>query len=495
MGKTLYLETSSGISGDMFVAAMIDLGADPEALERALNSIPADGFMVEISSVKKSGIACCDFNVILDEAHENHDHDMAYLYGPAPVSSAAPQEEAHHCHCHEDEEAHHCHCHEDEEAHHCHCHEDEEAHHCHCHEDEEAHHCYCHEEEEAHHCHGRGGEEPHHHHEHHHHHGRHLAEILDIIDATDMADSAKALAGKMFHIVAEAESLAHHMSLEEVHFHEVGAIDSIVDIIAAAVTFDSLGITDVIIPCLTEGRGTVRCQHGVLPVPVPATMNIIEAYDMPLTIMEAKGEYVTPTGAAIAAAICTTHQLPKAFRIVRTGLGAGKRAYTERTNILRAYLIEGKPLEEDKDEIVKLETDIDDSTGEALGYTIDRLMQAGALDVHYSPVYMKKNRPAWELTVICRKSKMEALEDIIFKETTTIGIREFPSVMRSILRRNQKQVETPFGIAEVKEVALPGERRFYPEYESVKAIAEKEHLPFAEIYHLVKALAEQNDPE
>ena len=557
MGKTLYLETSSGISGDMFVAAMIDLGADPEALERALNSIPADGFMVEISSVKKSGIACCDFNVILDAAHENHDHDMAYLYGPAPVSSAAPQEEAHHCHCHEDEEAHHCHCHEDEEAHHCHCHEDEEAHHCHCHEDEEAphchchedeeahhchchedeeahhchchedeeahhchchedeeahhchchedeeahhchchedeeaHHCHCHEEEEAHHCHCHE-EEPHHHHEHHHH-GRHLAEIMDIIDATDMTDSAKALAGKMFHIVAEAESLAHHMPLEEVHFHEVGAIDSIVDIIAAAVTFDSLGITDVIIPCLTEGRGTVRCQHGVLPVPVPATMNIIEAYDMPLTIMEAKGEYVTPTGAAIAAAICTTHQLPKAFRIVRTGLGAGKRDYTERTNILRAYLIEGNAMEEGKDEIVKLETDIDDSTGEALGYTIDRLMQAGALDVHYSPVYMKKNRPAWELTVICKKSRMEELEDIIFKETTTIGIREFPSVMRSILRRNQKQVETPFGIAEVKEVALPGERRFYPEYESVKAIAEKEHLPFAEVYHLVKALAEQNE--
>ena len=491
MGKTLYLETSSGISGDMFVAAMIDLGADPEALERALNSIPADGFMVEISSVKKSGIACCDFNVILDAAHENHDHDMAYLYGPAPVTAAAPQEEEHHCHCHEDEEAHHCYCHEDEEAHHCHCHEDEEAHHCHCHEEEEAHHCHCHEDEEAHHCHGHGGEEPHHHE--HHHHGRHLAEIMGIIDATDMTDSAKALAGKMFHIVAEAESLAHHMPLEEVHFHEVGAIDSIVDIISAAVTFDSLGITDVIIPCLTEGRGTVRCQHGVLPVPVPATMNIIEAYDMPLTIMEAKGEYVTPTGAAIAAAICTTHQLPKAFRIVATGLGAGKRAYTERTNILRAYLIEGNAMEEGKDEIVKLETDIDDSTGEALGYTIDRLMQAGALDVHYSPVYMKKNRPAWELTVICKKSRMEELEDIIFKETTTIGIREFPSVMRSILRRNQKQVETPFGIAEVKEVALPGERRFYPEYESVKAIAEKNHLPFAEVYHLVKALAEQNE--
>ena len=133
MGKTLYLETSSGISGDMFVAAMIDLGADPEALERALNSIPADGFMVEISSVKKSGIACCDFNVILDAAHENHDHDMAYLYGSAPVTAAAPQEEEHHCHGCEDEEAHHCHCHDDEEVPHCHCHDDEEALPCHCH--------------------------------------------------------------------------------------------------------------------------------------------------------------------------------------------------------------------------------------------------------------------------------------------------------------------------------------------------------------------------
>ena len=304
-----------------------------------------------------------------------------------------------------------------------------------------------------------------------------------------MTDSAKALANKIFRIVAEAESKAHNLPLEEVHFHEVGAIDSIVDIIAAAVCFDDLGISDVIVPKLTEGTGTVRCQHGVLPVPVPATLHIVEDYDMPLEIMNAKGEYVTPTGAAIAAALCTTHTLPSSFRVLATGLGAGKRAYTERTNILRAFLIESGEMGE-KDEVVKIETDIDDCTGEALGYTMEKLLQAGALDVHYTPIYMKKNRPAWELTVICKESQMEALEDIIFQETTTIGIREFTSVMRSVLHRQQVQVETPYGLAEVKQISLHGEDRFYPEYESVKKLAEESDRPFMEIYDMVKAAAE-----
>lgn len=505
MGKSIYLETSSGISGDMFVAAMLDLGADVDVLAQALNSIPADGFSVEVSRVQKSGIDCCDFNVILDAEHENHDHDMAYLYGPEPVATETVEDHPH-CHCHEDdeEEHHHCHCHDDgeNEHHHCHCHEEggEEHHHCHCHDEgeEEHHHCHCHEEgeEEHHHCHcHEEGEEHHHDHgegHHHHHHGghvhRHLADVEAIIAGTDMTDSAKALANRIFRIVAEAESKAHNLPLEEVHFHEVGAIDSIVDIIAAAVCFDDLGISDVIVPKLTEGTGTVRCQHGVLPVPVPATLHIVEDYDMPLEIMNAKGEYVTPTGAAIAAALCTTHTLPASFRVLATGLGAGKRAYTERTNILRAFLIESGETGE-KDEVVKIETDIDDCTGETLGYTMEKLLKAGALDVHYTPIYMKKNRPAWELTVICKESQMEALEDIIFQETTTIGIREFTSVMRSVLQRQQVQVETPYGMAEVKQISLHGEDRFYPEYESVKQLAEENDLPFVEVYDMVKAVA------
>ena len=474
------MEASSGIAGDMFVASLLDLGADRKVLEKALDSIPAKGFKVEISRVQKAGIDCCDFNVILDKEHENHDHDMAYLYGPLPVAEAhlhgeEDHDHEHHCHCHDGEEDH-------DHEHHCHCHDGEEDH-------DHEHHCHCHdgEEDHEHHCHCHGGEGHHHDHDHHHHHEhRHLADVEAVIDGTDMTEPARALAKKIFRIVAEAESKAHNLPIEEVHFHEVGAIDSIVDIIAAAVCFDDLGISDVIVPKLCEGTGSVRCQHGVLPVPVPATLNIVTAYHMPLEIMEAKGEYVTPTGAAIAAALCASHSLPASFTIVKTGLGAGKRDYKERTNIFRAILIDTGEGPGDKDEVVKLESDIDDASGEVLGYTMKRLMEAGALDVHYSPIYMKKNRPAWELTVICKEETKDALEDIIFSETTTIGIREFTSVMRSILRREEREVDTAYGKVKVKEVTIHGEKRRYPEYESVKALAEEKGVPFQTVFDLVK---------
>ena len=307
-----------------------------------------------------------------------------------------------------------------------------------------------------------------------------------VIDGTDMTESARALAKKIFRIVAEAESKAHNLPIEEVHFHEVGAIDSIVDIISAAVCFDSLNITNVIVPKLSEGTGTVRCQHGVLPVPVPATLNIVTAYHMPLEIMDAKGEYVTPTGAAIAAALATSHSLPASFTILKTGLGAGKRDYKERTNILRAILIDDGGGDWEKDEVVKLESDIDDASGEVLGYTMKKLMDAGALDVHFSPIYMKKNRPAFELTVICKEEKKKEMEEIIFRETTTIGIREFSSLMRSILHREEKKVDTSFGPVKVKEVTLGSEKRRYPEYESVKKLAEEKHVPFQAVFDEAK---------
>lgn len=458
------MEASSGIAGDMFVAALLDLGADRKALDRAVSSIPAKGFTVEIGRVQKAGIDCCDFNVILDRDHENHDHDMAYLYGPLPEVREEVHEE-HHCHCHEEE-------HDHGEGHHCHCHEDDhgEEHHCHCHEEE-------HHHEEGHH---------HHHGESHHHEHRHLKDVEAVIDGTDMTESARALAKKIFRIVAEAESKAHNLPIEEVHFHEVGAIDSIVDIISAAVCFDSLNITNVIVPKLSEGTGTVRCQHGVLPVPVPATLNIVTAYHMPLEIMDAKGEYVTPTGAAIAAALATSHSLPASFTILKTGLGAGKRDYKERTNILRVILIDDGSGDWEKDEVVKLESDIDDASGEVLGYTMKKLMDAGALDVHFSPIYMKKNRPAYELTVICKEDRKEAMENILFSETTTIGIRELAPLMRSVLHREEKEVDTAYGRVQVKEVTLGSEKRCYPEYESVKKLAEEKQVPFQTVFNAVK---------
>lgn len=447
MDKKLYLDCGSGISGDMFVAAMIDLGADPNTLQKALDSIPADGFFVEIGRVKKSGIDCCDFRVRLDDDCENHDHDMDYLYGNLTLAAGSG------CSCHEEP---------DREEHHCHCHE--EGH------DGEAHHC-CRQEKDHHHTH------------------RGLAEILPMIDACDMTETAKELARKIFRIIGEAEAKAHGLPLDEVHFHEVGALDSIVDVVAAAVTFDSLHIKEVIVPKLTEGTGTVRCRHGVMPVPVPATVNIISAYKIPMELTGAKGEYVTPTGAAIAAAISTSHQLPPSFVIKKAGLGAGKRAYTDRSGILRAFLIRGED-DEGRDKVVKLETDIDDCSGEVLGYVMKKLFKAGAKDVHYAPIFMKKNRPAWELTVICREDKVEEMEKIIFTETTTIGIREYP-LRRSILDREEKEVETVYGKASVKQVSLGKMIRSYPEYETVKKLAKKSKVPFMDVFDAVKEAAKK----
>lgn len=447
MDKKLYLDCGSGISGDMFVAAMIDLGADPDALEKALDSLPADGFFVEIGRVKKSGIDCCDFHVHLGDDCENHDHDMDYLYGNLTPAAGSG------CSCHEEP---------DREEHHCHCHE--EGH------DGEAHHC----------C--RQGKDHYHTH-------RGLAEILPMIDACDMTETAKALARKIFRIIGEAEAKAHGLPLDEVHFHEVGALDSIVDVVAAAVTFDSLHIKEVIVPKLTEGTGTVRCRHGVMPVPVPATVNIVSAYKIPMELTGAKGEYVTPTGAAIAAAISTSHQLPPSFVIKKAGLGAGKRAYTDRSGILRAFLIQGEE-NEGRDKVVKLETDIDDCSGEVLGYVMKKLFKAGAKDVHYAPVFMKKNRPAWELTVICGEDKAEELEQIIFTETTTIGIREYP-LMRSILNREEKEVETVYGKAAVKQVTFGDMTRAYPEYDTVKKLAKKNKVPFMDVFDAVKEAAKK----
>lgn len=447
MDKKLYLDCGSGISGDMFVAAMIDLGADPDALEKALESLPADGFFVEISRVKKAGIDCCDFHVHLDDDCENHDHDMDYLYGNLTLAAGSG------CSCHEES---------DREEHHCHCHE--EGH------DGEAHHC----------C--RQGKDHHHTH-------RGLAEILPMIDACDMTETAKALARKIFRIIGEAEAKAHDLPLDKVHFHEVGALDSIVDVVAAAVTFDSLHIKEVIVPKLTEGTGTVRCRHGVMPVPVPATVNIVSAYKIPMELTGAKGEYVTPTGAAIAAAISTSHQLPPSFVIKKAGLGAGKRACTDRSGILRAFLIQGEE-NEGRDKVVKLETDIDDCSGEVLGYVMKKLFKAGAKDVHYAPIFMKKNRPAWELTVICKEDQVEALEQIIFTETTTIGIREYP-LMRSILDREEKEVETVYGKAAVKQVTFRDMTRAYPEYDTVKKLAKRNKVPFMDVFDAVKEAAKK----
>ena len=445
--KSLYLECNAGISGDMLVAALLDLGADKEALDKALQSIPAKGFEYKISRVSKAGVDCCDFDVILDEEHANHDHDMAFLHGngDAVVHSHEHEHEHHHDHEHE------------------------------------------HEHEHSH--------VPHEHHHHHEHRG--LQEVIAIIDATDMSAAAKALALKIFDIIADAEAKAHAVEKNAVHFHEVGAIDSIVDIVAIAVCADTLGVENVIVPELCEGRGTVRCQHGVLPVPVPATANIMQRFGFNVRLLPVQGEFVTPTGAAAAAALMTTDELPQSFKILGIGLGAGKRQY-ERPSILRALLIEDNAQKKNSvnsnafqtDCICQLQSDIDDCSGELLGYTLERLLAAGALDAHYQPVFMKKSRPAWELTVICREEDRAKLEALIFAETTTIGVRR-ARMERTVLPRRRDVVHTAYGDVAVKRCLLDSGERCYVEYDSAVKLAQEQGVPLQDIY-LAAQLAQKN---
>ena len=468
MGKTLYLECYSGISGDMTVAALLDLGGDRTVLDKVLRSLPISGFETKISRVVKSGIDACDFDVVLDKEHENHDHDMEYLHG----------------HHHKGHENNHFYDHN-------HAHEDE-AEHFHNHEHNHAH--------------GAGSAQDHHHHEH-----RGIKEITYIIEHSAMTENAKKIALRIFEILAEAESKAHNVPVDQVHFHEVGAVDSIVDIVSVAVCLDDLDITEVIVPVLCEGRGTVRCQHGILPIPVPAVANIVSANHLHLKMTEVEGELVTPTGAAIVAAVKTKDKLPETFEIQKIGIGAGKRRY-ECPGILRAMFIsesteqaKGRDKakaqteefknpeignnpkaenQETKDTIIKMETNIDDCSGEVLGFVMERLMKAGARDVHYVPVFMKKNRPAWVLNVICKEEDIETLQNIIFEETTTIGIR-YSIMERTILPRETRTLPTPWGEVQVKVCTLNGKEQLYPEYESVAQLSREKEIPFTEIYRYI----------
>ena len=413
MSKTLYLECCSGISGDMMTAALLDLGADVEVLRKALKSLPVDGYEIKISRVKKAGLDVCDFNVVLDAAHENHDHDMEYLHG----------------HQKEQREGH-----------------------------------------------GHG---------HVSHENRSLADILKLIEMGDLTPRAKQTASDIFCILGEAEARAHGVPGDQVHFHEVGAVDSIVDIVSAAVCLDNLEITDVIVEELYEGRGTIRCQHGILPIPVPAVVNIAQKHHLNLRITDVEGELVTPTGAAIAAAIRTKERLPEHFSIQRVGMGAGKRSYAC-AGILRAMLICG---EEQgmylHDFVCRLETNIDDCSGEMLGFLMERLMEAGAKDVSYTPIYMKKNRPAYQVTVICRDEDADRMEDIIFEETTTIGIRKI-KMERSILKRDIRTISTEFGEMKVKVCELPSGERIYPEYEEAVKICRKYGISYYEVCRRIR---------
>ena len=433
--KYLYLDGSCGISGDMTVAALLGLGASREKMDAAIAGLGLEGVHVHVENSKSYSIAGLSFAVHV------HGHD------------------ADHVHSHEEGYVEHCET-KDDRRKTIECHEG------------------------------------HHHHEH-----RHLSEVYEILDraANAGAVTPRALetAKKIFRIIAEAEAKAHGVPVEEVHFHEVGAVDSIVDILAVAVLADDLGIENCIVTGLNEGSGFVETQHGQLPIPVPAVAHIAEAAGIALHITETKGEMVTPTGAGIVAALRTQETLPAGYKILKSGVGLGKRDFG-RANFLRAQIIEDCASDKCGDatstttgctpadcNVFQIEANIDDSTPEELGYAMDKLFEAGARDVHFIPCYMKKNRMGTLLCALADSEHLAAVERAIFLHTSTVGVRRFP-VERTCMARSTFEVETEFGKVRVKKSVLGGIEKIKPEFDDLKACADKAGVPICEIQKAVE---------
>lgn len=445
--KYLYLDGSCGISGDMTVAALLDLGASRERLEAAIGAMHLDGMHCHIEKGNSYSIAGMNFDVHVHTHHgeESADHVDAHEEGYV---------EHHHEHSHE--------------HHHEHSHEH--------------------------------GHEHGHHHEH-----RHLAEVYHILEhaashcaehnpsAPAFSSHALDIAKKIFRIIAEAEAKAHGVAVEEVHFHEVGAIDSIVDIMAVAVLIDDLrekfGVENYVITGLNEGSGFVQTQHGMLPIPVPAVASIAEAAGIALHVTDTKGEMVTPTGIGIVAALRTNERLPEHYKILKTGVGLGKRDFG-RANFLRAQIIEdvAETSITDGENIFMIECNIDDQSPEELGLAMEKIFEVGARDVHYVPCYMKKNRPAVILRVLADSEKMAQIETAIFRHTTTVGLRRYP-VSRTCMERSFVDVATPFGVVTVKKCELGNIVKYKPEFDSVKRAAEENGVTYHEVADAAKVNA------
>ena len=318
-----------------------------------------------------------------------------------------------------------------------------------------------------------------HEHEHHHHAHRNLNDVKAIIDNSSIDEKSKELAKRIFLRVAKAESKVHNKPLEEVHFHEVGAIDSIVDIVGTAILVNKINPDKIISSVVNDGYGFIECAHGTMAVPVPATSEIFASSNVKFRQIDVDTELVTPTGAAIIAELAQEFTTLPAMITEKIGWGAGYKDL-KIPNVLKVYYGE---MEKENESIVVMETNVDDCSGEVLAYTSEKLFENGALDVFYTPIFMKKGRPAYRLSVACRKEDMFKLQNIIFKETTTIGIR-YRFEARTELGREIIEINTKYGKIKAKKVISNGETYVYPEYESLKEIAQKNDITLKELYKL-----------
>ena len=342
-------------------------------------------------------------------------------------------------------------------------------------EDHEHHHTHNHHHHDEH----THEHEHEHDHEHHHHEHRNLNDVNEIIDKSSIDEKSKDLAKRIFLRVAKAESKVHNKPLEEVHFHEVGAIDSIVDIVGTAILINKINPDKIISSIVNDGHGFIECAHGTMAVPVPATTEIFASSNVKFRQIDVDTELVTPTGAAIIAELAEDFTTLPAMVTRKIGWGAGYKDLSI-PNVLKVYLGD---MEDPCENFIVMETNIDDCSGEILGHTEELLFKNGALDVFFTPIFMKKNRPAYRMTVACRREDMLNLQKIIFRETTTIGIR-YRSEYRTELERENVEIETKYGKIRVKKVRNNGETYVYPEYESLKEVASKNNIPLKELYKL-----------
>ncbi len=320
---------------------------------------------------------------------------------------------------------------------------------------------------------------------------RHLKHIVELIDRSRLPESVRRRARDVFARLAQAEAAVHGTTIEKVHFHEVGAIDAIVDIVGACLALDLLGIERVFVSAIPPGSGSVRCDHGVMPVPAPATAELLKG--VPLASCDEPGELITPTGAAILTTLSAGFGPMPAMTLERVGIGAGQREGQTRPNILR--LVVGQAVEAvesgETDEILVLQANLDDVTGQVLGHVCEKLLEAGALDVFTTPIYMKKNRPATEISVLAPRAARGAMEDILFAETTTFGIRSHP-VHRSKLNRSIETVKTEVGEIRIK-VGRRGDRvvRVSPEFEDCRHAARQSGRSLLEVMELARRAWQQ----
>ena len=455
--STVYLEPFSGLSGDMLNALLLDLGADRKHLEEALKTISLDGYHLHLDRIAKSSIWGTDFDVHME--HGEKDHGIAGDF------------DHHH---HEHDHDHHEHEHTHEHAH-SHTHEEHTHAHTHMHEHSHDHH---HEHDHTH----------EHTHSHHHHHGevRGLKEIETIILSSGTSDFVKEKSLEVFRDIAQAEANVHQMPVEEIHFHEVGATDSIIDIMSFFILWETLDIDAVYSTAVTEGSGTITVAHGVMPVPVPAVMQLRLGTSIPFSQdFDIHTELVTPTGLALFKAIHPVFAQPSNLTATKVGYGFGKRD-TGKFNALRGTLLEKSSLSHqvvtsNNDEIIQIDTTIDDQSGEELGYIMSLLLEEGALDVHYTPVYTKKNRPATHLTLLIQEGDLERFTAILFEQTSTIGFR-YQNVQRKVMTRTFETQQTSLGEVKVKKNQYGTFTKSTLEYEDCARIAHETGLSIQAVY-------------